>query len=122
MGINVDDSLLLTKFIQQGTTNSKHRSLAQTIFSTPNMTLKNATSLFATYTPAEPSSSNVRVNAVTRYRDIRKTKCQLQPKDQKSSSQKTVTKGQRFSCVNCESIDHSSHLCPRRAEVKKRLA
>ena len=38
MGINIDDSLRLTKFIQQGTTNSKHRSLAQTIFSSPNMT------------------------------------------------------------------------------------
>jgi hypothetical protein len=31
MGINVDDSLRLTKFIQQDTTNSKHKSLA-----TPN--------------------------------------------------------------------------------------
>jgi hypothetical protein len=38
MGINVDDSLRLTKFIQQDTTNSKHRSLAQTIYSTPAMT------------------------------------------------------------------------------------
>jgi hypothetical protein len=35
MGINFDDSLRLTKFIQQDTTNSKnskHKSLAQTIF------------------------------------------------------------------------------------------
>jgi hypothetical protein len=45
MGINVDDSLRLTKFIQQETTNSKHKSLAQTIFTTPNMTLSLATSL-----------------------------------------------------------------------------
>jgi hypothetical protein len=53
MGVNVDDSLRLTKFIQQDTTNSKHRSLAQTIFTTPNMTLSRATSLFETYhTPA----------------------------------------------------------------------
>jgi transcription-repair coupling factor (superfamily II helicase) len=35
MGINVD-SLRLTKFIQQDTTNSKYKSLAQTIFTTPN--------------------------------------------------------------------------------------
>ena len=67
VGINVDDSLRLTKCIQQGTTNSKHRSLAQTIFSTPNMTLGNATSLFEAYTPAEPSPSNVSVNAVIYY-------------------------------------------------------
>ena len=43
MGINVDDSLRLTKFIQQDSTNSKHKSLAQTIFTTPNMTLNRAT-------------------------------------------------------------------------------
>jgi hypothetical protein len=46
MGINVDDSLRLTKFIQQDTTNSKHESLTQTIFTTPNMTLSTATVLF----------------------------------------------------------------------------
>jgi hypothetical protein len=34
MGTNVNDSLLLTKFIQQDTTNSKHKSLAQTVFTT----------------------------------------------------------------------------------------
>ena len=66
MGINVDDSLRLTKFIQQGTTNSKHRSLAQTN-SAPIMTLGKATLLFDTYTPAEPSSSSVSVNAVICY-------------------------------------------------------
>jgi hypothetical protein len=59
MGINVDDSLRLTKFIQQDTTNSKHKSLlAQTIFTTPNMTLSRATSLFVdTYHPVFSSSS-----------------------------------------------------------------
>ena len=119
MGINVDDSLRLTKFMQQGTTNSKHRSLAQTIFSTPNMTLGKATSLFETYTPAEPSSSNVSVNDVICYfcrkkghtaqncqkkkRHPKKKRDQLQPKDQKSSLRKTVTKRQRFFCVICES-------------------
>jgi hypothetical protein len=39
MGINVDDSLRLTKFIQQDTTNSKPKSLAQTVFTTPKMIL-----------------------------------------------------------------------------------
>jgi hypothetical protein len=53
-GINVDDSLRLTKFIQQDTTHSKHKSLAQTIFTTPNMTLSRATSLFETYHPPLP--------------------------------------------------------------------
>jgi predicted RNA-binding protein len=57
MGINVDDSLHLTKFIQQDTTNSKHKSLAQTIFTTPNMTLSRATSLFEIYHPGSSSSS-----------------------------------------------------------------
>ena len=53
MGVNVDDSLRLTKFIQQGTTNDKHKSLAQTIYTTPNMTLSRATSLFESYQPPE---------------------------------------------------------------------
>jgi hypothetical protein len=57
IGINVDDSLRLTKFIQQDTTNSKHKSLAQTIFTTLNMTLSRATSLFETYHPKSSSSS-----------------------------------------------------------------
>jgi hypothetical protein len=57
MGINIDDSLRLTKFIQQDTTNSKHKSLAQTVYATPNMTLSRATSLFETYHPGSSSSS-----------------------------------------------------------------
>jgi hypothetical protein len=56
MGIRIDDSLRLTKFIQQDTTNSKHKSLAQTIFTTPNMTLSRATSLFKTYHPGLSST------------------------------------------------------------------
>jgi hypothetical protein len=67
MGINVDDSLRLTKFIQQDTTNSKHKSLAQTIFSTPNMTFSRATSLFETNHPGEQTSvesSAPSVNAI----------------------------------------------------------
>jgi hypothetical protein len=67
MGINVDDSLRLTKFIQQDTTNFKYKSLAQTIFTTPNMTLSRATSLFETYHPGEQpptEPSALSVNAI----------------------------------------------------------
>ena len=48
MGVHIDNSIRLTKFIQQDTTNAKHKQLAQTIFTTPNMTLGRAASLFET--------------------------------------------------------------------------
>ena len=51
MGVQIDDSIRLTKFIQQDTTNTKHKQLTQTIFTTPNMTLGRAASLFETYNP-----------------------------------------------------------------------
>ena len=51
MGIQIDDSICLTKFIRQDTTTTKHKQLAQTIFTTPNMTLGRAASLFETYNP-----------------------------------------------------------------------
>ena len=51
MGVQIDDSIRLTKFIQQNTTNTKHKQLAQTIFTTPNTTLGRAVSLFETYNP-----------------------------------------------------------------------
>ena len=51
MGVQIDDSIRQTKFIQQDTTNTKHKQLAQTIFTTPNMTLGRAASLFETYNP-----------------------------------------------------------------------
>ena len=51
MGVQIDDSICLTKFIQQDTTNTKHKQLAQTTFTTPNMTLGPAASLFETYNP-----------------------------------------------------------------------
>jgi hypothetical protein len=62
MGVNLDDSIRLTKFIQDKTTNSEHRQLAQTIFSTPQMTLDRAASLFETYHPA---SEELSVSALT---------------------------------------------------------
>ena len=51
MGVQIDDSIRLTKFILQDTTNTKHKQLAQTIFTKPNMTLGRAASLFETYNP-----------------------------------------------------------------------
>ena len=57
MGVNVDDSLRLTKFIQQDSTNSKHKALAHSIFTTPNMTLNRATSLFETYLPGDTATA-----------------------------------------------------------------
>ena len=45
MGVQIDDSIRLTKFIQQDTTNTKHKHLAQAIFTEPNMTLGRAASL-----------------------------------------------------------------------------
>ena len=120
MGVNIDDYLGLTKFIQQGTTISKHRSLAQTIFSTPNMTLGKATSLFETYTPAEPSPSNVSVNAVICYfyrkkghtaqncqkkkKHPKEKRNQLQPKDQKFLSRKATTTRQQCSPVSSATL------------------
>ena len=35
MGMQIDDSIRLTKFIQQDTTNTKHKQLAQTILRRP---------------------------------------------------------------------------------------
>ena len=45
MGVQIDDSIRLTKFMHQNTTNTKHKQLAHTIFTTPNMTLGCASSL-----------------------------------------------------------------------------
>ena len=46
MDVQIDYSVSLTKFIQQDTTNTERKQLAQTIFTTPNMTLGRAESLF----------------------------------------------------------------------------
>ena len=135
MGINVDDSLRLTKFIQQDSTNSKHKSLAQTIFTTPNMTLNRATSLFETYHPGSFSSTSV-VNALfCRYckkdgHDVRscnkkKSKNQkkkhTRPDTRNQASSAPPKKKQRYPCAICDSMTHLSHKCPRREDVKKCL-
>lgn len=49
VGTNVDESTHLIKCIQETTTNTKHHSLAQTVFSTCNMTFKTATPIFNSY-------------------------------------------------------------------------
>lgn len=140
MGINVDDSLRLTKFIQQDTTNSKHKSLAQTIFTTPNMTLSRATSLFETYHPSSSSSSasTPAVNALfCRYckkeghniqscnkkkkRNQKEKEKPKRPQHKNTHSSGPLKKKQRYPCVICDSSDHLSYQCPRREEVKKCL-
>ena len=138
MGINMDDSLRLTKFIQQETTNSKHKSLAQTIFTTPNMTISRATSLFETYHPGGDSSTAgaPSVNALfcryckkkghaiqsctkkTKYEQKNKRKPQTEEKPRTSSHKK---KKWRFTCAICDSTDHSSFKCPKR-EVARTAA
>jgi hypothetical protein len=138
MGINVDDSLRLTKFIQQDTTNSHHKSLAQTIYTTPNMTLSRATSLFETYhpglSPSESASAPV-VNALfCRYckqKGHEIQSCQKKTKNGQSKRKKPESKKQlpsgpknkkkRFPCALCDATDHSTFQCPHKDEARKAL-
>ena len=137
MGVNVDDSLRLTKFIQQDTTNSKHKSLAQSIYTTPNMTLSRATSLFETYHPGtqQQTAPVLLVKTLTcRYckkkghsiKDCRKKKSAHKNAQKKEDTPQTPSfkpsgKRKRYPCVICDSTDHLSHNCPRREDVKKCL-
>ena len=139
MGVQIDDSICLMKFIQQDTTNTKHKQLAQTIFTTPNMTLGRAASLFETYNPpsgpaAAPSTPTV--NAVTCHyckgKDHKLSDCPKKKpiSDNKraenpyssSSARSRPAKRQSFPCAICDSMDHLSHLCPRREEARRCLA
>ena len=129
MSVKIDDSIRLTKCIQQDTTNAKHKQLAQTIFRTPNMTLGREASLFETYNPPSGSAAaptTPTVNAVTNY--------QIVPRKSQFSIRRGLKtlfvflctsrpgKRQRFPCAICDSIDHLSHLCPRREEARRCLA
>ena len=90
MGINLDDSLRLNKFIQQGTTTSRHRSLAQTFLLTPDMTVGRATLFFETSAPANlpPTES---VNALfCRYCKSNDHKIQACPSKEKEILQKEL--------------------------------
>jgi len=133
MGVDVDDALRLTKFIQDKTTNSQHQVLAQTIYSTPQITLSRATSLFEGYTPSsttvEPSinaitkicsfcknkghtSGECRKRKASKDRDKDSNRGQRGNKDQGQSHQKP-----RFPCGICDSKNHSAFKCPMKKEV-----
>lgn len=139
MGVNVDDTLRLTKFIQQDSTNSKHKALAHTIFTTPNMTLNRATSLFETYLPGDSAKEAPSVNAIfCRYckktghdiqacskrpktdRKGKHTQKRSAPKNQ-SSPKNSSNKKSRFPCGICDTFGHPTYKCPRKAEVKQCL-
>ena len=137
MGINVDDSLRLTKFIQQDTTNSRHKSLAHSIYTTPNMTLSRATSLFESYQPAGDSSQQPTVNALfCRYckkpgHEIEscnkksksdKKKSSKNSRSKPSSTKEYEKKRKRFPCALCDSTKHSTFHCPRKQEARKCIA
>ena len=103
------------------------------------MTLGRAASLFETYNPpsgpaAAPTTPTVN-ELLCRYRKGKDHKLSDCPKkkpgsDKKraekpyasSSAQSRSVKRQRFPCAICDSMDHLSHLCPRREEVKRCLA
>jgi hypothetical protein len=139
MGINVDDSLRLTKFIQPGTTNQKHKSLAQTIFTTPDMTLRRATSLFESWQPEEaaPSINVVKCKhcnrpphksgtcpALEKQREKRHHRGRNNKTGSKKSTRSSKSPAQKkwkYPCVICDSYDHATYLCPRKDEVKKCL-
>jgi hypothetical protein len=148
MGVNVDDSLRLTKFIQDKTTNAAHKQLAQTIFSTPQMTLDKATNLFETYHPSsstnDPSVSVITQKLWCKYckrnghsiSDCSKKKANDKKKsksgrgnnkdrseissvpDENNNSKK---RHQRFPCGICDSTEHQTHACPLKSNVRKLL-
>ena len=139
MGVTVDDTLRLTKFIQEQTTNSKHTGLARTVYSTPAITLQKATALFEGYTPqAATIHSEPTVNALfCRYCKKKNHSIEDCKKRQKSSgkkgkakSKKGSTKGDssetrkkpRYPCAICDSCEHAGYQCPRKEEVKACLA
>ena len=109
--------------------------MAQTIFTTPNMTLNRATSLFETYHPGSSSSTSVVKALFCRYckkdgHDVRscnkkKSKNQkkkhTRPDTRNQASSAPLKKKQRYPCAICDSMTHLSHKCPRREDVKKCL-
>ena len=135
MGVSIDDSLRLTKFIQDKTTNSKHHVLAQTIYSTPAITLSRATSLFEGYQPAAASPSVSALDAFCNYckkrghliadctkRPSRKDKDRSNRRDRGDSSRVSSSdqhKKPRFPCAICDSSDHAAFRCPMKEEVMK---
>jgi hypothetical protein len=137
MGVNVDDSMRLTKFIQQATTNSRHKSLAQTLFTTPNITLNRATSLFETYAPGGQSSApsvNAIVCGYCKKNGHELKVCRKKIRDDGAKKRKPFSKTHtsktsshskgkraRFPCSLCDDKNHRTHECPRRDEARKCL-
>ena len=149
MGVTVDDTLRLTKFIQEKTTNSMHSGLARTIYSTPAITLTKATALFEGYVPQQSQSSNSEPSVSALFcRYCKKNNhliedCQKRQKNNagkssnkngrdkskpKKSNKSSSTgssgnsrKKPRYPCAICDSTDHATHLCPRKADVAKCL-
>jgi hypothetical protein len=135
MGVQVDDSMRLTKFIQDRTTNSQHHVLAQTILSTPQITLSRATSLFEGYKPSPPPP--VVVNALDvscnyckkrghQVADCRKLKAKERSKERpsgRSTPEKfrsnSKSKKPRYPCGICDSSNHSAFQCPLKNDVMK---
>jgi hypothetical protein len=142
VGINVDDSLRLTKFIQQHTTNSKHKSLTQTIFFNSKHDIFTYYFFFETYHPGEQTpveSSAPSVNAIfcnycqkkrsqgeglqeENFSDEKNKKRKTSNDLSENSSQVFSGKRERFPCCICKAKEHRTHECPRLPEVHKCLA
>jgi hypothetical protein len=133
MGVNVDVSMRLTKFIQQDTTNSRHKN-RQTLFTTPYITLNRATSLFETYAPAGGQSSAASVKAIVcgycKKNGHELKVCRIKIRDDGAKKRKTHTskmsthskgKRARFPCAIGDDKNHRTHECPRRDEARKCL-
>ena len=94
MGVQIDDFICLTMFIEQDTTNTKHKQLAQTIFTKPNRTLGRAVSFFETYNPpcgpaAAPTTPTVD-EVICRYCKGKDHKLSDCPKEKPVSDKKSL--------------------------------
>jgi hypothetical protein len=136
MGVVVDDNMRLTKFIQDKTTNSQHQALAKTIYSTPQMTLSKATSLFEGYEPVASDSDHVVAalppkdfcvyckKAGHLKPDCLKLKAKERGRDRDRKQRgggggASPNKKPRYPCGICDSTKHSAFQCPLKKEVKK---
>ena len=126
MGVAVDNSMRLTKFIQEKTTNSQHHGLAKTIYSTPGMTLTRATGLFEGYEPAESPHVVANISDRCAYcknkghtidQCRKKLKKNERGGDKKAHSQQN--KLQKHPCAICDSHKHLTYKCPLKEDVKK---
>jgi hypothetical protein len=126
MGVNIDDTMRLTKFIQQDTTNSKYRQLAQTIYTTPAMNLTKAQSLFEAYQPPTTTEVTTTVNALFCKRCKKQghtvKRCpgrQNHKGGKKTTSEEEPRKRTRYPCSICDKKGHPTYKCPRKRDVQK---